>query len=105
MNDAVATAVDEADADDFSDELPRIPPTEASETIANFSVASGFRIELVASEPLIGTPVAIEWNSNGRLFVCEMRGYSEDQDDHVSCIALLEDTDRDGVFDRRNVGA
>ncbi len=89
-------------ADDFSDELPRIPPTEPADTIENFSVADGFRIELVASEPLIGSPVAIEWDSDGRMYVCEMRGYSEDRDDKISTIGLLEDTDGDGVYDRRS---
>ena len=34
--------------EDFSDELPRIPPTEPADTLANFTVA-----DLVASEPLI----------------------------------------------------
>lgn len=90
-----------ARGDDFSDELPRIAVTEPSETIANFTVAEGFRIELVASEPLIGSPVAIEWGGDGRMYVCEMRGYSEDREDGISSIGLLEDTDRDGVYDRR----
>ena len=30
--------------EDYSDELPRIEPTEAAETLANFNVADGFRI-------------------------------------------------------------
>ena len=35
--------------EDFSDELPRIPPTEPADTLANFTVADGFGIDLVAS--------------------------------------------------------
>lgn len=89
-------------ADDFSDELPRIPPTDPADTIDAFAVADGFRIELVASEPLIGSPVTVEWDSDGRMYVCEMRGYSEDRDDKLSTIGLLEDTDGDGVYDRRS---
>ncbi len=89
-------------AEDFSDELPRIPPTEPADTIEHFSVADGFRIELVASEPLIASPVAIEWDADGRMYVCEMRGYSENRDDKLSSIGLLEDTDGDGVYDRRS---
>lgn len=88
-------------AQDFSDELPRIPPTEPADTLANFTVADGFRMELVASEPLIGSPVAIAWDERGRMYVCEMRGYSENRDDRLSTIGLLEDTDGDGVYDRR----
>ena len=33
-----------ADGDDFADELPRIPPTAAADTLQNFTVAAGFRI-------------------------------------------------------------
>ena len=90
---------------DYSGELPRIPPTSPQQALETFSVAPGFRMELVASEPLIGTPVAIEWNADGQLFVCEMRGYSEQRDDALSSIALLTDDDDDGVYDRRTTYA
>ncbi len=87
--------------DDFADQLPRIPPTEPTDALKTFQVADGYQMQLVASEPLIGSPVAIEWDADGRLFVCEMRGYSENRDDKISSIALLTDTDDDGVFDQR----
>ena len=66
--------------DDYSDELPRVPPTPPLETLQNFQVADGFQIQLIASEPLVTSPVAMEWAADGSLFVCEMRGYSEDRD-------------------------
>ena len=66
--------------DDYSAELPRIPPTDPADALETFTVAPGFRIELVAAEPLVSSPVAIEWDAAGRLYVCEMRGYSEDKD-------------------------
>jgi putative membrane-bound dehydrogenase-like protein len=94
-----------ANATDFASELPRIPPTEPADAIATFTVAPGFRLELVASEPLIESPVACEWDENGRLYVCEMRGYSEQRDDGLSRISLLEDTDGDGRYDRSTVFA
>lgn len=90
-------------ADDFSDELPRIPPTEAADTLKHFDVAEGFQIQLVASEPLVNSPVAIEWDAMGRMFVCEMRGYSEDRDDELSRISLLVDEDHDGVYESGTV--
>ena len=90
---------------DFSAELPRIPPTNPAEALKSFQVADGFQMELVASEPLISTPVAIEWDAGGALFVCEMRGYSEDRDDGISRITRLTDEDGDGVFDRRTIYA
>ncbi len=89
-------------AEDFADQLPRIPATEPSQTLQHFSVADGFKLELVASEPLLSSPVAIEWAGDGRMFVCEMRGYSEDQQDKISSIGLLQDSDGDGVYDRRS---
>ena len=94
-----------AHADDFLDELPRIPVVEASDTLKNFHVADGFKVELVASEPLVNSPVAIEWDARGRMFVCEMRGYSEDRDDGVSRVSLLTDKDGDGVYDSSTIYA
>lgn len=85
--------------EDFSDELPRIPPTEPADAWKSFSVADGFRMEQVAAEPLVASPVAIEWDALGRMYVCEMRGYSEDRDDGLSRIRRLEDTDGDGIYD------
>lgn len=93
----VATAT----AQDFAAELPRIPATEPADALATFHVADGFQIQQVAAEPLVNSPVAIEWDANGFLYVCEMRGYSEDKDEGISRISRLEDTDDDGVFDKR----
>lgn len=85
--------------EDYAGELPRIPPTDAAETLQHFRVADRFRIELVASEPLVASPVAIEWDADGNLFVCEMRGYSENRDEALSRIRRLTDSDQDGVYD------
>ncbi len=85
--------------EDFSDELPRIPASSPEAALKSFTIADGFEIQPVASEPLVASPVAIEWDAEGRLYVCEMRGYSEDRDAGLSRIRRLEDTDQDGVFD------
>ena len=85
--------------EDFSGELPRIPASSPETALNSFTVADGFEIQPVASEPLVASPVAIEWDAEGRLYVCEMRGYSEDRDAGLSRIRRLEDTDQDGVFD------
>ena len=39
---------------------------------------AGFRLDLVASEPLISDPTCIAWDERGRLFVCELHGYNLD---------------------------
>jgi putative membrane-bound dehydrogenase-like protein len=88
---------------DYSDELPRIPPKSPREALATFQVAAGFRIEQVAAEPLVASPVAVSFDENGRLYVVEMRGYSENYGDQLSRVRLLEDTDGDGRYDKANV--
>ncbi|MDG2384659.1 MAG: HEAT repeat domain-containing protein [Pirellulaceae bacterium] len=86
-------------APDFSEELPRIQPLEPAEAIKSFRLQSGFKIEQVASEPLVTDPVAIAFDENGRLYVVEMRGYSEDEKLQIGRIRRLEDQDGDGQFD------
>ncbi len=88
---------------DFKTKLPRIPPTEPADALATFTVAPGFQIEQAAAEPLVNSPVALEWDENGRLFVCEMRGYSENRDEAVSRVSMLEDTNDDGRFDKSTI--
>jgi putative membrane-bound dehydrogenase-like protein len=89
--------------DDFSGELPRIPPVPPDETIETFRVAGGFRIDLVAAEPDVVDPVALDFDEHGRLFVVEMRGYSEQGDGMLGRVRLLEDHDADGRFEESTV--
>ena len=52
-------------------------PSAARSDLASFLLKPGFRIELVASEPMITAPVALAFDENGRLFVAEQPGYGE----------------------------
>jgi putative membrane-bound dehydrogenase-like protein len=88
---------------DFAKDLPRVPPTSPEDALKTFTVAPGFKIEQVAAEPLVNSPVAMEFDENGRLWVCEMRGYSEDRDGKFSRISVLDDVDGDGKFDKSTV--
>src|SRR5262245_11275176 len=90
---------------DYAAELPRIPATEPAAAMKTFHVAPGFRIEQVAAEPLVADPVAVAFDENARLYVVEMRGYSENKDEHLSRIRLLEDADSDGKFDKSTIFA
>src|SRR5436309_1876402 len=74
-------------------DLPRVPATEPDKAVSTIQVRDGFRVELVASEPLVVSPVAMAFDENGRLFVVEMRDYSERRDEKLGRIKLLEDTD------------
>src|SRR5437870_3170582 len=77
----------------------RVLSEQAREALASFRLKQGFRIELVAAEPLVASPVAMAFDENGRLFVVEMRDYPDRRDQRLGQIRLLEDTDGDGVFD------
>jgi len=84
---------------------PVLSPAEALKT---FSLPPGFRIELVASEPLIHEPVALDFDPDGRLWVIEMRSYMPDVDgtgenQPINRVVVLEDTDKDGRMDKSTV--
>ncbi len=84
---------------------PVVPPEEALRT---FKVAPGFRIELVAHEPLVRDPVAAHFDADGRLWVVQMLGYMPDvagkgEEAPVGQVVFLEDLDGDGRFDRDTV--
>src|SRR5688572_20357080 len=87
---------------------PVLAPADAVKT---FFMPPGYRVEVVASEPLVQDPVAIEWDPQGRLWVVEMPGFvpelqaPEPNLDPVGRVVVLEDTNRDGVMDKRTVFA
>ncbi|MBM3845377.1 MAG: c-type cytochrome [Verrucomicrobia bacterium] len=86
-------------------DLPRRAPLEPAEALKAFKVKPGFEVQLVAAEPLVMDPIAMDFDENGRLFVVEMRDYSERRDDKLGRIRVLEDPDGDGVYDRSTVFA
>ena len=61
-------------------EIPK--PTDApkartpEETAKSFQLPPGFRMEVVASEPLISSPSGVCWDERGRMFVSELHGYN-----------------------------
>ena len=80
------------------------PPYEPGEALETFRLDPGFRIELVASEPDVTDPVAMEIDEHGRMFVVEMPGYPVDVSPSGR-VKLLADTDGDGRYDRSTVFA
>lgn len=70
-----------------------------SDILSTFKLAEGFQIELVAIEPLVADPVAMEIDEQGRMYVVEMHGYPLDKSGSGS-VKLLSDTDGDGVMDK-----
>jgi glucose/arabinose dehydrogenase len=90
---------------------PEFPVLTPAVAIKTFFMASGCRLELVASEPLIQDPIVIDWDREGRLWAVEMPGFVPDLKapepnmDPVGRVVVLEDTNRDGVMDKRTVFA
>ena len=88
--------------------IPPAPVLSPEEALAAFEVPPGYRVELVAAEPLVEDPVAAFFGLDGRLWVAEMRGYMPDvdgtgEDAPVGTVAVLADTDGDGRMDERTV--
>src|SRR3954470_6905626 len=52
---------------------PALSPTEEMQT---FQLPPGFRVELVAAEPLVRDPVAAAFDLEGNLWVVEMNNYN-----------------------------
>jgi putative membrane-bound dehydrogenase-like protein len=95
----------------------RTAPKEPGEAAGTFRTRDGFQLELLAAEPLVTSPVAMEYDENGRAYVAEMRDYpytdrSTDKpntertsDLPIGRIRILEDSDGDGRFDRSTIFA
>ena len=49
-----------------------------AEAVKTFFMPPGYRVELVASEPLIQDPIVIDWDPQGRLWAVEMPGFVPD---------------------------
>jgi putative membrane-bound dehydrogenase-like protein len=91
---------------DYKDELPRLKPTEAADAIKTFKLQPGYRIELVAAEPLVSSPADLAFDEEGRLWVVEMVDYPFNEAEGnppQGRLVVLEDTDGDGKFDTRRV--
>lgn len=92
--------------------IPRLPLEDLTqkEAMARIKVPPGYRLELVASDPTIVHPVLCTWDGDGRMYVAEMRTYMRDVDgtnenDPVSRVTRLTDTNGDGVMDKSTVFA
>ena len=79
------------------------PPKSPAEALASFRLRPGFRIELVAAEPMVMDPVSFDWGADGRLWVVEMRDYPlglDGQGKPGGVVKVLQDTDGDGGYDK-----
>ncbi|MCH6201008.1 dehydrogenase [Aquiflexum sp. LQ15W] len=84
------------------------PPKSPQEELETFEIEKGFKIQLVAAEPMVQDPIALTFDEDGRLWVVEMRGFMTDIDgteeqQPLGRISVLEDEDGDGVMDKSTI--
>ncbi len=83
----------------WSDTVPADgPPFEPQEALETIKVPDGLRVDLVAAEPLVADPVAMDIDEYGRIWVAEMPGYPLDIGGSGR-IKILHDTNQDGQPD------
>ena len=95
--------------------IPPAPVRSPDESMRMMDLQPGFRIELVASEPLVQDPIAFAFDHRNRLWVLEWPSYNwplrdvlpglEPQPTPASRLVVLQDTNGDGRMDTRTVFA
>lgn len=84
------------------------PYLKPQETVARFQVPEEFEVKLFAAEPLVTNPIAFTIDEKGRTWVIECFEYPKRTPKGRAPrdrIVILEDTDGDGVADKRTVFA
>jgi len=126
----VAWAAKRADGDELCAKAdlatlryPAGGPRRAEDAIRQFEMQPGFHASVVASEPLISKPIAVQWDARGRMWVAETPEYPNGRRPLTAeawkeggvlepgrydrpardTISILEDTNGDGVMDRKTV--
>ncbi len=81
-------------------------PRSPKQSLRSLRPRPGFQVELVAAEPLVMDPIALDWGADGKLWVVEMADYPLGIDDRGKPggrVRYLEDTDNDGQYDKSTV--
>lgn len=92
----------------------KIPPLSPRQSLEKFELEEGFRIEVVAHEPMVVDPVAMDIDADGRLWVVDMPSYMPVHDmgewetaarEQVpkGRVIVLEDTNGDGKMDKKRI--
>src|SRR5205085_938972 len=81
-------------------------PLSPQQAVAALKLRPGLAAELMAAEPLVASPVAIDFGPDGRLWVAEMYDYPTGLDGKYrpgGRVRVLESTRGDGTFDKSTV--
>jgi putative membrane-bound dehydrogenase-like protein len=83
-------------------------PLSVADSLTAFQLELGLKIEIVAAEPEVVSPVSIAFDEEGQLWVVEMSDYPNGPkpgEPPQSRIKLLEDRDGDGRFETAHIFA
>ncbi|MCH2205537.1 MAG: hypothetical protein MK132_06685 [Lentisphaerales bacterium] len=109
-----AFATPPAGAPDFSKKTdkqdPLVRQRSHAESMKEFEVQEDYSLELVAGDDMLSEPTLCVWDGNGRMYVAQFETYMQDVDgtgkyDKISRVLRLEDTNNDGIIDKRTVFA
>ncbi len=81
-------------------------PLSPQQSLAALQPRPGMSVDLVAAEPLVIDPVAIDFGPDGKLWVAEMNDYPTGKTgkwEPAGRVRVLIDSDGDGIFDRATV--
>ena len=90
---------------------PQFEPLPPAESAATIRLPPGYRVDVVAAEPMIREPVWVAWDGDGAMYVAEMNSYMQDvhgtgtKTIRNGRIKRLVDLDGDGIMDRATVFA
>ena len=88
--------------------LEPVPPRKPNASREQMQLRSGFRVDLVAAEPDVRDPVAVDFDAVGRMYVVELpqyNAYAVKAPVPKGSVRRLADTDGDGIYDQSVVFA
>ncbi len=83
-----------------------IPPKSPQESMRNFQTHADLKVQLVASEPQITDPVAIDFGPDGTVWVVQMSDYGHGVEEEfvpTGEVRVLKDVDGDGFYESSTV--
>ncbi len=78
--------------------------SEKKTDLSSYNVPKGKTLEIIAEEPMLNAPVALDFDEHGRIWVLEMPAYMPNiegtgESEAINAIKILSDTDNDGLID------
>ncbi|MGB3776575.1 MAG: dehydrogenase, partial [Leeuwenhoekiella sp.] len=77
-------------------------------SLEGYKIEDGFDLKVIASEPFLDAPVAMDFDHEGRIWVAEMPGFMDNlegsgEEKPSGSIKIMQDLDGDGVTDHTKI--